>query len=221
MKKKYNYIYEKEEALDAKMNQFRTAVEEALNNEQMVLQDSPLAMAIDKEIRKQKAATIGKGVAGVTAGVAGTAAGAAGVAGVLHLGSAIPLILSTSLAAGMFPVTLAAAAGTAAVGTVAGVVGGKKAKEAKTEKRILQLEKQKIFDEKKIMCIRELKGFRRELAERQELERNAVQERLDLLGNLSIGIKNLIKVLNQDLQTSKTEKDELEGELKKKNGKSK
>ena len=71
------------------------------------------------------------------------------------------------------------------------------------------------------MCIRELKGFRRELAERQELERNAVQERLDLLGNLSIGIKNLIKVLNQDLQTSKTEKDELEGELKKKNGKSK
>ena len=111
MKKKYNYIYEKEEALDAKMNQFRTAVEEALNNEQMVLQDSPLAMAIDKEIRKQKAAAIGKGVAGVTAGVAGTAAGAAGVAGVLHLGSAIPLILSTSLAAGMFPVTLAAAAG--------------------------------------------------------------------------------------------------------------
>ena len=107
------------------------------------------------------------------------------------------------------------------MGTVAGVVGGKKAKEAKTEKRILQLEKQKIFDEKKIMCIRELKGFRRELAERQELERNAVQERLDLLGNLSIGIKNLIKVLNQDLQTSKTEKDELEGELKKKNGKSK
>lgn len=218
---KIKYYYEKEEALDAKMNQFRTAVEEALNNEQMVLQDSPLAMAIDQEIRKQKAAVIGKGVAGVTAGVAGTAAGAAGVAGVAHFGAAIPLILSTSLAAGMFPVTLAAAAGVAAVGTVAGVVGGKKAKEAKTEKRILQLEKQEIFDRKKRKCIRELKGFRRELAERQELERYAVQERHNLLGDLSIGIENLINVLNQDLQTSKTEKDKLEGELKKKNGKSK
>lgn len=209
---KIKYYYEKEESLDAKMNQFRTAVEEALNNEQLVLQDSPLAMAIDQEIRKQKAAAIGKGVAGVTAGVAGTAAGAAGVAGVAHFGAAIPLILSTSLAA---------AAGVAAVGTVAGVVGGKKAKEAKTEKRILQLEKQEIFDRKKRKCIRELKGFRRELAERQELERYAVQERLNLLGDLSIGIENLINVLNQDLQTSKTEKDKLEGELKKKNGKSK
>lgn len=95
----------------------------------------------------------------------------------------------------MFPVTLAAAAGVAAVGTVAGVVGGKKAKEAKTEKRILQLEKQEIFDRKKRKCIRELKGFRRELAERQELERYAVQERLNLLGDLSIGIENLLMYL--------------------------
>ena len=55
---KIKYYYEKEESLDAKMNQFRTAVEEALNNEQLVLQDSPLAMAIDQEIRKQKAAAI-------------------------------------------------------------------------------------------------------------------------------------------------------------------
>lgn len=220
MKKRQMY-FKTEEVLDAAMNQYRTAVEEALNNEQMGLQDSPLAMEIDKEIRKQKAAAIGKGVAGVTAGVAGTAAGAAGVAGVAHFGAAIPLILSTSLAAGMFPVTLAATAGVAVVGTVAGVVGGKKVKEAKTAKRILQVEKQEIFDRKKRKCLKEVKGLQASLVDRRELETYAVQDRLDLLDDLIKGIESFIYQLNQDLQTSKKEKDKLEGELKKKNDKAK
>lgn len=216
MKKKADIFFKTEKDLDVVMNQYRTAVGEALNNEQMLLKDCPLAMAIDQEIKKQNAATV-KGVAGTAAGVAGTAAGVAGVAGVAYFGPAIPLILSTGLAVGMAPVALAAAAGAAVVGPVVAVVGGKKVKEAKRKK----LERLEELDGKKIECIREAEGLRTELADRRELETYAVQERLDLLDVWIREIQSFIAALNQDLQTSKIEKDKLEGELKKKNGKSK
>lgn len=211
MKKKQTIVFKTEKDLDVVMNQYRTAVGEALNNEQMLLKDCPLAMAIDQEIKKQNAATV-KGVAGTAVGVAGTAAGVAGVA---YFGSAIPLIVSTSLAVGMFPVTLAAVTGAAVVGSAVAVVGGKKVVVRKKMERLEEL------DGKKIECIREAEGLRTELADRRELEAYAVQERLDLLDNLSRGIQGFIAALNQDLQTSKIEKDKLEGELKKKDGKAK
>ena len=212
MKKKQTYFYETEKVLDVVMNQFRTEVGKALNNEQMLLKDCPLAMAINQEIKKQNAADTVKGIAGTAAGVVGTAAGVAGVA---HFGSAIPLILSTSLAVGMVPVTLAAVTGAAVVGSAVAVVGGKKVVVRKKLERLEEL------DGKKIECIREAEGLRTELADRRELETYAVQERLDLLDNLIRGIQSFIHDLNMDLQTSKIEKDKLEGELKKKNGKSK
>lgn len=184
--KKTKVNFKTAKSVEKSMEVLKSEVTAALNDEKRVLQDSKLAVEINKEIQKQKTAGVGMGVAGAAAGVAG-------VAGVAHFGAAVPLIISTSIAAGLLPVTLIAAAGTAVVGTVVGVVGGSKVAQAK-------------LDEKKRGCIEELKDLHASLVDRRELEKNAVQERCDLLDSLIFCAEDFSEKLKADLRLRKMEK---------------
>lgn len=184
--KKTKVNFKTAKSVEKSMEVLKSEVAAALNDEKRVLQDSKLAVEINKEIQKQKAAGVGMCVAG-------TAAGVAGVAGVSYFGPAVPLIIQYSIVAGLLPVPLIAAAGTAVVGTVVGVVGGSKVAQAK-------------LDEKKRGCIEELKDLHASLVDRRELEKNAVQERCELLDSLIFCAEDFSEKLKADLRLRKMEK---------------
>lgn len=212
--KESQMVIQSTKVLKKYMDGLTDEVERTLNDEQRVLQDSKLVMAYDKALKKERAERAARKGVMVGSAAVGVGAGVAGVAGVY--GSAVPLIISYMTLTGCVALPfLGVAAGATAVGALgAAAIGNKKVK-AK------QKEKQKALDDNKREWIGKLKEMQDKVKDRRRLERNAVQERCDHLDDLILLLGEWMQLLDRDIKISQEKEEKLEGELKKKNGKSK